>query len=305
MSKPDIEIIIPTLASKERYSSLLRAIKSVLSQEEVSVHVIVVVNGDHVCHTVVDHLQSLDGVRVLFQKKGSAPLAHLTGRKSVTADYYGFLDDDDILLPGALSRRRAAFLENPEIDVVVENGWKKYSDRQESIMSDISFCQKDPVLSLLCRNWMGSCSGLYRTSSIGIDCFENYAEYAEWTFLAFKLTSFRRFQFLPDFGFIINVTANSLSTSEAYRKGNLDTIQQMLALEKQKKKTGRKRIVKLLKQKRADALHLEMDMALQSDQYAKALRLFFQSLISPHGWKYLLFLRHIFLKKWKHKVGKE
>ncbi len=298
MTKPDIEIIIPTLASKGRHSSLMRAIKSVLSQNEVTTNVIVVVNGDHACNQVVTDLQSFDDVRVLFQKKGSAPLAHLTGRKSVTAEYYGFLDDDDILLPGALYRRKAALLKNSEIDVVVENGWKKYSDRREPVISDISLCQKDPVLSLLSRNWMASCSGLYRTSSIGIDSFENYTEYAEWTFLAFKLTSFGKFQFLPDMGFIINVTANSLSTSQAYRKGNLHTIRQMIMLEKKRKEGVRKRILKLLKEKQANAFHSEMDMALQIAEYGKAWQFFFQSVLSPYGWKYLLGFRHILLEQW-------
>src|SRR5882672_2521556 len=99
---------MPTLASPERISGLIRAIDSVVSQQGARGIPLVIVNGPFATAEVRQHLAQRRDICVVTLEEASLPLALKTGRAAVDAPYFTVLDDDDELLPGALVTRLQA-----------------------------------------------------------------------------------------------------------------------------------------------------------------------------------------------------
>ena len=83
--------------------------------------VTIVVNGERFDRDLFAALKRQRGVRVLYQTKPSIFLARRYAREEVRAPFFGFLDDDDQLLPGALATRVRALVTDLKADVVVTN----------------------------------------------------------------------------------------------------------------------------------------------------------------------------------------
>lgn len=284
----DIEIIIPTLAAKNRSESLKTAVNSVLSQQGVNAGVIAVINGSKCYSPLVTWLENQQKVKCLYQKIGSPPIAQLKGRKQVKAPFFGFLDDDDFLLPGALRNRLKAMLDQ-QIDVVIDNGWKKNGNRKNKIISDIKACEVAPQVELLKSNWMASCSALYRSESILSEFFKDFSYYMEWTYVAFKLTLEYKIKFIESYGYIVNVSYESLSFSREYIIGSAETIKKMLIISTEPS------ITRLLKKIYIDSIHDLFNLMLHENENRKAFKLYLQCLCSPYGWKFFFNFRFLFL----------
>ena len=211
--------------------------------------VIVVVNGNKRSSEVIRYLEDKDRVVIYYSPIGSAPLAQYLGRKKAKSEYFGFLDDDDILLPNALLTRATMLEKNNEIGCVVDQGVRNVDGIITPIEMDIIQCNMDPLDALLQKNWMASCSALFSTKLISEELFENPVEYVEWTFLAFKLCKQTKIKFINSVGFQINSTANSLSASDDYRLGEIITLKRMVKME------SSNRVQELLNCKLGNAYH--------------------------------------------------
>ncbi len=103
---PLITMVIPTTCYANRRESLLRAVATARAASNQLIVVLAVVNGSRVDADTLTAL-SEQPVQVDRQQEGSLPIALARGRSLVQTPFFGFLDDDDELLPGALDRRLA------------------------------------------------------------------------------------------------------------------------------------------------------------------------------------------------------
>ncbi|OYR50654.1 glycosyl transferase [Halorubrum sp. Ea1] len=110
---PKISVIIPTYY---RNDVLPEAIESALSQEYEPVEVIVVDDsGEGAAEPVIEEYDEVRGV--IREENGNWKAALTTGIRSSTGEYIQFLDDDDRLFEGKLTKTAAVLRENPEVGV--------------------------------------------------------------------------------------------------------------------------------------------------------------------------------------------
>ena len=216
------EIVIATLAEASRAAYLLRAIDSIRDQGAA---VIVVINGSRYDATLRERLTTLADVRVIYVEQPGFPNALAIGRRAVTADYFGFLDDDDYLLPGSIALRERYLAEHTEIDVVVTNGTREELGGNQQLYespAEVDSIRADPLAAMLKKNWMTPCGPLYRTTSVPPDTFDHLTRYAEWTDIGFRMIGVRTLGFLYDLTFFQSDTQGSLSKSKHQARHTLE-----------------------------------------------------------------------------------
>ncbi len=206
------------------------AIRSIKQQKNVQVKIIVVINGNLYHDNIRDELTSDPQINCLFQDEGNAPKAQALGRGNVTEPYFCFLDDDDELVSDSLLNRIQILEKNSDVDVVVCNGYREINNAREIFYPRIEECEKDPLDALFKQNWMASASGIYRANSIGVEYFDDYARYMEWTYMAAKLALTRRIHFVDVPCFVVKDTAGSISKSDDYLFGIIETFDKLLNL---------------------------------------------------------------------------
>lgn len=287
ISLPEIEIIIPTTCESKRWRSLLRAISSITSQEQVRATVIVVVNGDRIdghCHA---QLKVMSNVKLFERAEGSAPKAQHFGRTMVTADYFGFLDDDDEFLPHTLHERIKPLIADSQLDFVVCNGYKTIDGNEGLAVTRPGDIQESPLRALIYENWLASCAGLFRTKTISAEYFQFEIKYFEWTVLAYKLAINRRMVFIAHPGYRINDSENSLSKSSSYRGAEVGVIEQILKMPLPRD------IQRSLKIKLGKAFHSLSEENFSQGNIGAAWKLHIKSLAQPKGSAFLLYTRKL------------
>jgi len=213
----DITVIIPTTAEPGRLDSLEKAIQSALSQENVTSIPLVYLNGSRHHSETYNLLSNDPRIRFFYNKIPSLPNAIHEARKCVDTSYFCFVDDDDLLIKNTLAARLDCFSFDNDIDAVISNGLKQRQSQPAKILhKDFLQYQENPLLSLMNRNWLASCGGLYKTSSIDESYFDPQQKYYEWSYVAFKLARTKKIRFLDLPTFVVNVTDDSLSQSESY-----------------------------------------------------------------------------------------
>jgi glycosyltransferase involved in cell wall biosynthesis len=281
-----ISVVIPTACRMERAASIRRAIESVLSQENVDVELIVVVNGPTHDRGLRAELEANPALRVAYLPEPNLPAAHRHGRTMVTRPFFAFLDDDDEYLPRALETRAAEMLADPRLDVVATNGiWapdnSPYIKRTEGV-------EADPLMALLRGNWLGSCGALFRSATVSPDYFDGRTRHYEWTMLGFRLAlAGRRIRFLDVPTYILNETPESLSRSDAYCRAEPPFLTSMLEFDLAPR--YRKRI----REKILESLHTLAGRALAAGRIGEAWGYHVRSLMRPQGFKYVVFTRHL------------
>jgi glycosyltransferase involved in cell wall biosynthesis len=175
--RPDVSIIIPTMARRERATSLARAIDTVVSQEGARGIPLVVVNGDAGAPQVLEQLRRRADVRLATSGEANLPRALHTGRTLVDTPYFAVLDDDDELLPGALRTRLDALDRAPHADVVVTNGFLAGAGRCVLNVDDFQPIRRDPLRMLLEHHWLPPCAGLFRTGTVTASFFQEIPRY--------------------------------------------------------------------------------------------------------------------------------
>lgn len=278
-----IEVIIPTTATLARKHSLLEAIDSVVNQQGVCATAIVVVNGSLYDQDLYQQLQDRTDIRFHYERMGSLPNALKVGRTLVQAEYFGFLDDDDLLLEGALAARLD---EIRDVDVVVANGYFDQDGGKRLMRRTFRRCTGQTLSGLLSEllrlNWLASCGGLYRTRTVGVEFFTDLPKYFEWTYVGFNLVyQQKRLRFLSRPTFHVRDSGTSLSKED----GNPDAL--LAFLKTLMSKPMNRSLRKALRLKMGSAYHSLSVRELQSGAVGNALLLHLKSMNCLENLKYL------------------
>jgi len=189
-------VIIPTRARRERGALFRRAVESVLAQENVRVVPLVVINGPNPDPELTAACRADRRLRVTILAEADLPAALMMGRKMVDTRWFGELDDDDILLSGALDVRLQALQKQSEFDAVVTNGILRDATGDKLSIEDISSVQRDPLRALVRGNWLLPGSWLCRTDRVGTEFFDGMPKFLECTYFAMRLAIGARLIFL-------------------------------------------------------------------------------------------------------------
>lgn len=281
-------IILPTLATEDRAHQLRRAIQSIFDGTTSSIEVLICVNGKRWHSGTIEALREIPGVSIHLLDVASLPKAIAFGRSQVSSRYFGFLDDDDYLLPKSLDWKIDYLEQNPSVDLIVADGFRKDVDGERIALENMHNVSKDPFCALFEENWLPSCGGLFRTSSIDQNYFNNYHSYAEWTWLAFQLMiSGKRVAAIDRPSFVINDTPGSLSKSKGYHAAYLQLYRRMLA----EKPT--ERVKRIIEYRIASQLHDLSDRALGEGKLIESFQMHVRSLLQRGGLSYVSYTRHI------------
>lgn len=290
MSGPsrDVSVIIPTLACRERATSLMRAIDSVTHQQHARGIPRVVVNGQAGAPDLLAHLRRRTDIRLTQLEDADLPRALQAGRALVDTPFFGVLDDDDKLLPSALRTRLDAFAARPDADVVVTGGFLESAGRREIEIADLDRIAADPLRMLFVQHWLRPCAGCFRTSAVTTEFFASVPRYREWTYLALRCALALRIHFVSQPTFVYRTdTPGSLSKSLAYSLAGPEAIGRMLELDLPPD------VRTTLRVRLAGDLHSAAECQLQARHYAAAWRLHLRSLAQPSGWRFLPYARHL------------
>jgi hypothetical protein len=281
----NVTVVVPSTCEVRRANSLLRAVSSLLAQRDHVPRVLVVANGDRIDSGVVREAASMANVSVEYQAPGSLPNAIRYGRSRVRTEFFGFLDDDDEYLPGAIGIRLAPFLADSSIDVVVTKGVDHVEGEDRARAASMAGEATDPLRSLLSGNWLSSCGGLFRTARVPLDYFDGVTRYFEWTLTAYKLAATRRIRFLDQATFRVHPSPGSLSRSKAYLEAEPSALSAVLAL-------GLPIDVRrALRRKLGRAHHGLASMYLADGLTGLAMKHHLRSILAPGGLAYLPYSR--------------
>lgn len=282
-----VSVIIATTCETSRRSALLNAIDSVLSQKNVDTNVIAVVNGNRINMACLEQLRNTPRVEVVQQTKGSYPQAIRTGRSRVEAPFFAFLDDDDEYLPGAVERRIAPLLADPTLAFIASNGVRRLRGKDYTVVKMPDAVRTNPLCALARGNWLASCGGLFRTSSVGIEYFDGETAHLEWTYLAYQLALTRSMVFVDEPTFVINDSPDSLSKSDAYARAAAQVLPKILMLDLPEP------VHRDVREKLGHALHDIAGRESAGGNWWRAWKYHIASLFCPNGLQYLLYSRKL------------
>jgi len=129
---PLVSVVIPAYNAE---AFLPAALESVLSQDGVSLDIIVVDDGS-TDSTAAVLGRYREQVRVLRQDNAGSGAARNRGAAGARGDYLAFLDADDLWAPGKLSRQLAALAREPILDLVW-GGVREFRDGDDPAVSDL------------------------------------------------------------------------------------------------------------------------------------------------------------------------
>lgn len=226
---PGVSLIIRTKAMQERTALLARAIDSVLSQTGVEVTCIIIVNGNEAHRPLVRSLQK-DGRLICVVESGAdKAAATLIGRQQVRTEFFGFLDDDDELLPGSLIQRASHLREHPTLACVATNGeYVKESDIGPVFHNMQQVVGKYVRALLHGRNWLAAGGATFRTAMVGEEYFAALPPHREWTLIAFRIATRLPVEFLDISTYRIYSTPASQSKTPTYMEAGALVTQLML-----------------------------------------------------------------------------
>ena len=286
----NIDVVIPTTATRDKAATIWRAIASVHAQSGVRAQAHVVVNGTSFDPGLVAGLRDDPRIRVSQLPEASMPRALFHGRQCVTGEYFAFLDDDDEFLIDGLQHRTAVLDARHDCAFVIANGVFNVAGVEQLVVSDARRIAADPLGTLADYNWIcTSASGLYRASMVGPETFKDMPKYLEWTYLGFRLLTVSPFQFIEEPGYRKHELDSSLSRSAAFRQGMVESMQAVLALPLPA--VARR----AMRKKLSAAHHAQAQSELEAGRRSNAARHHFASLALPGGLRYLTFSRYLLL----------
>ena len=283
-----VTVILPTKATSTRVECLHRAIRSVLSQENVRAQLVVIANGSQCDPDLLSALARRPDLRLIHTEECGYSAALRIGRSLVDTPFFAELDDDDELLPMALATRLRRISLDSSIDVVVTNGFKRCNGQETIAIRNIGSCQTDPLRRLMDNMWLVPCAALFRTETVTSDFFAAIPAAMEWTYLGTLLALKRKILFVDVPTFIYNRdTSDSLSRSKSYLLSTAGAIQQLLHLELPSE------IRDLVKKKHVRCLHEVSDRELADGNLSEAWKWHLRTLTHLYGWRYLPYTRHL------------
>ena len=286
---PPITIIIPTLCSAQRADSLRRAIASVRLAGPGIATILIAANGPYVDADLAAELQLQRDAQYVYFEEGSAPKTIAATLPLVDSEYFGFLDDDDELLPDSLIQRLAILQHAATSDIVLSNGYLRTSGNDTIYLRHLVDVPANPLETFFVENWLPSCGALFRRSSVSSGYFFDFHPYAEWYWLAFRLAmENKKFCILNEPTFRVNAdTPSSLSKSSEYHKSYISLYQKMLAL------NPPSHIQKILRKRLSQAHHDVSAGFLQHGDVRNATYHHLLSLRILSGLRFLTYTRHI------------
>lgn len=294
---PRVTIVIPTLGLAERSELITSAVESVLLQEDVHPIPLVVLNGTRASPAVERWLRRNERIRLITLEQADLPTALRVGREAVDTPYFGSLDDDDELLPGALAHR-IDLLEpaSASPDVVVTNGYRRQDGSDRLNVPADAAVAADPLRSLLEANWLLPGSWLCRSSTVGPGLFDGMPRYLECTYLAARFaTGYRmRWSGRPTVAYRLG-SPGAESRSRGYVVGQADALRRILELPLPAD------VARSFRRRISAAYHGAAEHDRHAGDLRAAWRWHLASLGSPGGWRYLPYTRRL-LGLFKEKV---
>jgi glycosyltransferase involved in cell wall biosynthesis len=285
---PRVSVIIPTQALAARTVHLRRALESVLSQTGVRAAPIVVVNGTRRDDQLVHELEFDARVRTVHLDRASLPRAIRAGRELVDTPYFATLDDDDVLLPGALALRVRVLRAHPRCDMVITNGIIRDRAGERIHNADMAAVAKAPLEALLEKNWLLAGAWLGHNDRIANDVFDGMPSCLECTYLAIQFATRHRIAFADAPTLVVTAhSPDSVSDSWEYLLRQPDALRRILDLPLPElvRRAYRLRV--------AEEYHSAADLLLRLGRRREAWRSHMQSIQEPGGWRYLPFTRHL------------
>jgi len=182
-----VTVIMPTLAQARRARVLEAAVSSVLSQPGVLAVPLVVVNGSYADPSLITRLERTPGVRLIHRQQAHQGDALAAGRAAVDTPWFTELDDDDVLLPGALALRLQHVSTLQGAAVLVSNGWVQRGESRRLAIPDVDRVAANPLAAMADGTWLLPGAGLFRTEAVDTELLTNLPRYLEWTCLALRL----------------------------------------------------------------------------------------------------------------------
>lgn len=279
-----VTVIIATLAEADRARQLRRAIRSVQEGNRQDIEVLVVVNGDRYDRGLVRELSASDECRLVQLDEASFPAALSHGVDVSSTPYFGFLDDDDEYLPGAVDLRLRALEAHPDAALVVTNGYRQSGGEDRPAMRNLGRVEPDPLLALFRENWLPSCGGLFRRAAIPDEVFLDVPALLEWTWIAFRVADAGgQVVALDEPTFRINDTDGSQSASTAYVTSLPDTLRLL------RRRTRRDDVRAAVTRHLVQALYTASCRCLREGRHREAWAFHLECLRHKGGWRY-----------WKH-----
>ena len=292
-----VTIIIPTLGLRERAASLESSIESVRGQVGVSPTVVVVLNGPDKSPDVERALRADPRISLIVRAARGLPSALAAGRAAVSTPWFTALDDDDLLLPGALALRVAALESRPECAAVITNGYRRNGAGDELHVKPDHRVHVDPVRAMLDANWFLPGSWLCRTDLVGVNVFEDMPDFLECTYLGLRIASEHRIIWRDTPTVVYTVgSPGAESRSRAYIVGQVRGLRRILSLRLPED------VRRALLSRVAVAYHAAADHDRQSGSIRRAWRWHLASLLQPSGWRYLAYTRHLLRDAWRDRA---
>ena len=282
------DIIVPTLGNRPLL--LDRAISSILNQEGCIAKPIIVVNGNRYDRDYLETLRNRNDLVLFMTEEFGVSNARILGRKHVTAEFFAFLDDDDTLLPSAISLRIRALQTDEKIDVCATNGYVKKGNKIEVLYNDFNRHPNDPALALVEAPWLASAGALFRSRSIPVEVFYELPNFLEITKLALRISlDFKVIRLdIPTFIKHEGDARSQASKSNEYNRSVPAVLKSMEYM------THRKDLKKILRRRRSAAFHGAANKEWQSRRYAAAWRFHLHSMLLDGGLRYFWFSRKLF-----------
>lgn len=286
MTEPMVGVIIPTTCDLRRAAQIERAVDSVLSQQGVTVDLLLVVNGPHVNEALYQRLLQTRA-HVIRLPEGHVSQARYAGVLATHAPFFGFLDDDDEYLPGALARRVACF--EAGVDCVVTNGLERGASERPLVPSEMGdLVHIDPVRAFMRHNWFACAGSMFRRATVEPALFDIEHRRFDWTLLFFLLVATgKRFRYVDEMTYRVwkDSPAPARDTN-ADALANADLLAEVVRLPLPPEVLGD------LQRQRQRALNRRSQLHLEQRQRLDAWRAHLACLRAG-GWRYLPFTRKL------------
>jgi glycosyltransferase involved in cell wall biosynthesis len=288
-----VTIIIPTLGLRERAASLQCAIESALSQDGVRPTVVVVLNGPNRSPQIERALRADPRITLISRAARGLPAALAAGRALVSTLWFTSLDDDDLLLPGALLLRICALESSPDCAAVITNGYRRTEAGDELHVQPDHRVRTDPVRAMLDANWFLPGSWLCRTDMVGVNVFQDMPDFLECTYLGLRIATEHRIVWRETPTVIYTVgSPGAESQSRAYILGQVRGLRRVLSLSLPAD------VRRALRARIAAAYHAAADHDRTAGAIRRAWRWHVASLLQPSGWRYVAYTRHLMRDAW-------
>lgn len=297
-TEPTVSVIVRTAGDSARREVFKRALKSIQLQTGAKIETIVVFNGDCIDMSMVRWAQRQARTRCIILDGVDKAGATLLGRALVRTEFFAYLDDDDELLPGAIEYRVAKLTADPSLDCIATNGNYITENGTRRVFEETdSYRTLGLGESLLrAKNWLTSCGGLFRSSTVKTRYFKDLPAHREWTVIAYRISCDLNCVFDDENTYSVYSTENSQSKRETYIDTAIDSLGHMLAYARDPKHAGR------LRRRQSDVHRAICSHYRVRRDFSRAWRAFWRALSSSGGWRHLPY-SVLLLMRISHPVG--